>query len=144
MKHIRKTRTLLAMGMGMILLFIPPIGATAATLDSARAEVISSDQRKAMAENSSSEYSVMVSLKGDAYDAYEKELVESNNARSSLESSTVEEIQSQLGAQRAQSSAFYQAQNQAAIQGKVNPDDIEYISKFSPVVFATVNATKIN
>lgn len=144
MKHSRKTRTLLAMGMGMILLFIPPISATAATLDSVRAEVISNDLRKAMAENSSSEYSVMVSLKGDAYDAYEKELVESNNARSSLESSTVEEIQSQLGAQRAQSSAFYQAQNQAAIKGKVNPDDIEYISKFSPVVFATVNATKIN
>lgn len=145
MKHTRKTRTLLAMGMGMILLFIPPISATAATLDSVRAEVISNDLRKAMAENSSSEYSVMVSLKGDAYDAYEKELLNISETRSSLSSlDTLDETQAQISAQRAQSSAFYQAQNQAAIKGKVDSEDIEYISRYSPVVMLTVEAGDIN
>ncbi len=150
MKRNRKFRTTMAMCMALTLLSLPQFAATAATLDTVRSSVISSDLRESISDGDASEYTVMVSLTNDELDTYTQKLADDTQSlqapnRSTVDTSgTLEEIQAQISEQRAQSRAFYQAQNQAIIENAVDAEDVVYISRYSPVAILELSPSEIN
>ncbi|MBQ7325800.1 MAG: S8 family serine peptidase [Clostridia bacterium] len=136
--------------MAVLILSLSPFSATAATLDSIRASVISSDLRESIAAGNASEYTVMVSLTNDELDNYAQTLAKSTTSiqestRTDIDSTgSLEEIQAQISRQRAESRAFYQTQNQAIIEDAVDSKDVVYVSRYSPIVILELSATEIN
>ncbi len=69
-------------------------------------------------------------------------IAESNSEDSSA--SEIEAIQAKIAEKRRQSRELYDAQNTAFAERCLNPEDIVYISHYSPVIITTLNETQAN